>query len=85
MYMMVNSKVLGGIHKDEQLCQKQLDAGHHYPTSCMTQDEHLASFGMGSSMMGILLLASGMCFVFGLGNVVPQAYGSGNFRLVGAY
>jgi len=51
----------------------------------MTQDEHLASFGLGSSMMGILLLASGICFVMGLGNVLPQAYGSGNYRLVGTY
>ena len=35
--------------------------------------------------MGIILLAIGSCFVIGLLNLLPQAFGAGKFRLLGVY
>jgi Na+-driven multidrug efflux pump len=36
---------------------------------------YLAAFGIGSSTIGIVLFATGVCYVLALNNVVPQAFG----------
>jgi len=45
----------------------------------------MAAFGLGSSTIGIALLSTGASYTSGIMNVAPQAYGSGNYELVGCY
>ena len=35
--------------------------------------------------MSIILLAPSMCFTLGLSNLIPQAFGSKNYKLCGIY
>jgi Na+-driven multidrug efflux pump len=53
--MLVNSIILGKIECDPE--------GDGY---CLSAKTYLAAFGLGSSLMSILLLASGLCYVLGL-------------------
>lgn len=53
--------------------------------SCIDPKEHLAALGVGSATVSILLMASGCCYTMGLQNVVPQAFGSGEFEIIGIY
>lgn len=71
-YMLVNAIILGNIQ-----CKPE--------DGCITAKTYLAAFGLGSSLMSIVLLATGLCFVFGLYTIMPQAYSSGNYKLCGAY
>ena len=71
-YMLVNSIVLGKIK-----CVSD--------DVCSSARTNLAAFGLGSSLMSIILLASGVCFCLGLNNILPQAYAAKNYKLCGAY
>jgi len=53
--MLVNTMVLGRLQGDEKMGPK----------------EYIAAYGIGSSLMSIILLASGRTFVGGLHNVLP--------------
>lgn len=80
-YMLVNSKLLGSVEIDAEKC-----AGVPKTTyGCIPAETYLASFDIASSTMGILFLATGTCFVLALTNITRQAYGSGNFKMCGAY
>jgi Na+-driven multidrug efflux pump len=71
-YLLVNSVILGQIKCD--------------PTeTCIPAKTYLAAFGLGSSLMSIILTASGLCYCIGLSNILPQAYASKNYKLCGAY
>lgn len=71
-YMLINSIILGQIQCDPS-------------TGCHSAKTYLAAFGLGSSLMSILLLASGLCYTLGLNNMLPQTYASKNYTLCGAY
>ena len=73
-YLLVNARLLG-----------QIECSDDTEEECISSKTYVAAFGMGSSTIGILLLAPGICFCFGLSNVVPQAFGANNFKLCGAY
>ena len=83
-YMMVNIKVLGMVQRDEGACTtffgEQVDT-----VECMTGKQLQAAFGIGSSTISILLLASASSFVTGLDSLMSQAYGNNSFKLCGAY
>lgn len=82
-YMLVNAMILGQIKLDPKKCEA---AGNdEYHPDCINAEVYLSAFGIGSSTMSIILLASGLCFTLGLSQLIPQAYGSGNFQLCGAY
>lgn len=82
-YMLVNSKLLGTHKTPEAQCAVGMpDVG---TIKCVSATTYLASFGLASSTLGILMLATSMCFAMGLSNVLPQAYGSGEYKLCGAY
>jgi len=51
--MLVNSIILGKVECDPE-------------DDCVSAKTYLAAFGLGSSLMSILLLASGLCYVLGL-------------------
>jgi Na+-driven multidrug efflux pump len=57
-YLLVNAIVLGRI---------TCNPGEE----CIKAETYLAAFGLGSSLMSIVLLASGICFVLGLNNILP--------------
>jgi len=76
VYMLVNAKVLGGIIPDPAVCGEGASEDTLESFDCITAKTYLASFGLASSTMGIMLLAVGTCFVIGLTNVIPQAYGA---------
>lgn len=67
VYMMVNARVLGGIHVDSELCAA-LSADD---PSCISAKRYLAAFGLGSSTLSIVMIATAMCFTIGLSNVIP--------------
>ena len=82
-YMMINVKVLGLIKPPEgDQCSKPEAAD---TVECMNGEQYQAAFGIGSSTVAIFLLASSICFSCGLYNVIPQAFGSKNYKLCGAY
>ena len=67
-YMMINTKILGSMKHDEEACKDPVKAT---TVECMTGTEFQASFGVASSTVAILLLATSLCFVLGLGNLIP--------------
>ena len=63
-YMLVNAIILGKIEVDPVKCEA---AGNdEYHPDCIGADVYLSAFGLGSSTMSIILLASGICFTIGL-------------------
>lgn len=66
--MLVNAVILGKIQIDEKACK--LDK-----IECIGPKTYLAAFGVGSSTLGIILLASGLTYCVSLSNVIPQAFG----------
>lgn len=85
-YMLVNAKLLGKAVLDTDKCGGKPEfVGDVINYNCIKAETYLASFGIASSTMSIILLATGVCFIFGLSNIAPQAAGSGNFKLVGTY
>lgn len=79
--MMINVKLLGSIEVDKTKC-KVPDSD---TPECMTSEQYQAAFGIGSSTLAIVLLACSLCFCLGLGTIIPQAYGSGNYKLCSVY
>ena len=81
-YLMMNSKLLGSVKPDPALCS---GADASSKIECVPAATYLAAFGIGSSTMGITMLSVGITMIIGLTNIVPQAFGSGNLKLCGAY
>lgn len=84
-YMLVNLSFLGSVKVDATTCKS---TDHNLATTdikCLDAKTYLAAFGMGSSVLGIVMLSVSMTFAMGLHQVLPQAYGSGELRLCGAY
>lgn len=82
-YMMVNAKILGALELPAQCKDPE-----YVPVDifeCLPAEDYLSSFGLASASLGIVLLSLGFCYSNGLFNVVPQAYGAGNYQLVGLY
>ena len=82
-YMMANAVYSDKISPDPMECKQA-----NYDTmneACITGETFQAAFGLGSATMGILMQAPVICFNLGLANIIPQAYGSGEFKLCGAY
>ena len=63
-YMLVNSMILGKLELDPEKCEAA--GGDEYHPDCIGSEKYQAAFGIGSSTMGIILLASGICFTIGL-------------------
>ena len=82
-YMMINAVVLGSILPDSR-CSDALFAKES-PGKCSSVDVNQAAFGIGSSTMSIILLAPINCYMLGLQNLIPQAYGANNLKLCGAF
>lgn len=80
-YMLVNAKILGQM--EDQVCAVGSDGIE--VCEAIGPKVHLAAFGLGSSTIGLLLLANGDCFSDGLTNLIPQAYGAQQYQLCGAY
>jgi Na+-driven multidrug efflux pump len=81
-YMLVNAKLLGQVVPDASVCPVGVEVD---TIECVRGEQYLAAFGLASSTIGIILLAPGICFALGILNVVPQANGSGEYKLCGAY
>lgn len=84
-YMLVNLTYLGSVKTDPVKCASSDHANASTPVECLEAKTYLAAFGMGSSILGIIMLSVSMCFAGGLGQVLPQAYGSKEYKLCGAY
>lgn len=77
VYMMVNLNYLGATKVNSTTkCLSHNDKLATTPIECLEAKTYLAAFGMGSSVLGIVLLSLSITFSGGLGQVVPQAYGS---------
>ena len=73
-YMMVNAKILGQMTIDTEKCagMPAIPRDVLSPTfDCVTAQTYLASFGMGSATMSIILLAPIMCFTMALNTLIP--------------
>ena len=84
-YMMVNAKILGAIKPDPELCHNGAPSEVLNSLECISAKTYLASFGVASSSLALVLLAIGQTFANGLNNIVPQAYGAKEYKLIGAY
>ena len=62
--MMVNAVILGHIKIDKEFCDKEENAGHY---ECIDSIQYQAAFGLASSTVSIIFLATGICFTLGLG------------------
>ena len=62
--MMINAVILGHIKIDEEFCSKEENAGSY---ECIDSIAYQAAFGLASSTVSIILLATGICFTLGLG------------------
>jgi hypothetical protein len=67
-YMLVNAKLLGQTVIDETFCATDAAKGK---SECLSAQEYVAAFGLASSALGIVYLALGFCFAYGLANVMP--------------
>jgi len=83
--MLVNTIILGQIKTDDRICGPDASQESQDSFECITSKTYVASFGMASSTMGIILLAPGICYVLALSNNIPQAFGAKNYELCGAY
>ena len=86
-YLMINTSILGKIQPDAS-CPKEskvYSSLDDVDWKCITAKEYVAAFGLGSSYLGIILLASGFCYTGALSTLVPQAFGAGNYKLIGIY
>ena len=45
----------------------------------------MAGFGLGSAVVGMTVFASVWCYASALTNLIPQAYGSKNYEMIGVY
>lgn len=71
-YMLVNAKLLGRNEVDADACGGKPEyVGDVINYECISAETYLASFGIASSTMGIVLLATGVCYVLGLSNIAP--------------
>jgi hypothetical protein len=68
-YMLVNAMILGKIEVDPVKCEAAGNDKNH--ADCIGPDVYLSAFGIGSSTMSIILLASGICFTIGLSQLIP--------------
>lgn len=87
-YMMINTVWLGQHKPDTTLCNITVNGTTSWDTSkieCVKSSQYVAAFGLSSSAISIIQLAPGLCFALGLINVIPQAHGSGETKLIGAY
>ena len=59
--MLINARICASIKcvGDDPYCEEGAPVGY------------VAAFGIGSSVMSIVLLASSLCFVYGLFNILP--------------
>eukprot|EP00356_Strombidium_inclinatum_P007903 CAMPEP_0170482006 /NCGR_PEP_ID=MMETSP0208-20121228/2219_1 /TAXON_ID=197538 /ORGANISM="Strombidium inclinatum, Strain S3" /LENGTH=508 /DNA_ID=CAMNT_0010754799 /DNA_START=8 /DNA_END=1534 /DNA_ORIENTATION=+ len=82
-YMMANAVYSDQIKSDPAACA----AAGHDPANenCITGETFQAAFGLGSATMGIIMQAPVLCFNLGLANIIPHAFGSGEYKLCGAY
>lgn len=83
-YMMVNALILGRITLPDYCKDKDYEVPED-SFECMGPEDYLSAFGIASSTIGIAILSTSFCYIAALNNVVPQAYGAGNFELVGSY
>jgi hypothetical protein len=67
VYMMVNAKILGSIENPSNCLSHTGTA----PDECITPATYLAAFGLASSLLGIVFISVGSCFVISLNNVLP--------------
>lgn len=81
-HMLVSTHILGKVELDESICGLDTTIGN---PKCITSETYVAAYGLASSFTGIILMASGYCFILGLNNILPQAYGAGQHKLCGAY
>mmetsp|Transcript_2011 Transcript_2011/g.3558 ORF Transcript_2011/g.3558 Transcript_2011/m.3558 type:complete len:323 (-) Transcript_2011:489-1457(-) len=82
-YMMANAVYSDMIKPNSEKCALSDDPV--YNENCISGETFQAAFGLGSSTMGILMMAPLICFNMGLTNLIPQAFGSKNYKLCGAY
>ena len=56
---------------DEELCGAKASEEVRNSLECVSAESYLAAFGLGSSSLGIVLLAVAICFTLSLLNIVP--------------
>ena len=85
-YMMVNAVLLGRLKIDKKLCPDTLTAKQKKESmDCVTDEQYLAAFGIGSAVIGMLVFATIWCYAAALSNKIPQAFGSKNYEMIGVH
>lgn len=70
-YLMINTSILGKIKPDPSCQSTSYSSLDEIDWKCISAKEYVAAFGLGSSYLGIILLASGFCYTGALSTLVP--------------
>ena len=80
-YMIINAVLLGKLKPDTAVCTDQ----NFLTFECATGKQYLAAFGLGQAVCSLVVFSTGTTYSAVLTNLIPQAYGSQEYEVIGVY